>query len=98
MGGNQCEPLRFLLSSYYFLYANVRCGLLHQLLETYILFGKAPDVFQYCIFLFSSQVLILIVFHFIHLDQKYGTDHLQSKKSAGILLLYYCMFMKTQQH
>ncbi|XP_077088615.1 telomerase protein component 1 [Siphateles boraxobius] len=56
MGGNQWEPLRFLLSSYYFLYANVRDGLLHQLLETYILFA-----------------------------QKYGTDHLQSKKSADNL-------------
>ncbi|KAK7159508.1 hypothetical protein R3I94_005751 [Phoxinus phoxinus] len=40
MGGNQWEPLRFMLSSYYFLYANVRYGLLHQLLETYILFAQ----------------------------------------------------------
>ncbi|XP_056092464.1 telomerase protein component 1 [Rhinichthys klamathensis goyatoka] len=56
IGGNQWEPLRFLLSSYYFLYANVRYGLLHQLLETYILFA-----------------------------QKYGTDHLQSKKSTDNL-------------
>ncbi|XP_039510590.1 telomerase protein component 1 [Pimephales promelas] len=56
MVGNQWEPLRFLLSSYYFLYANVRYGLLHQLLETYILFA-----------------------------QKYGTDHLQSKKSTDNL-------------
>ncbi|XP_048050287.1 telomerase protein component 1-like isoform X2 [Megalobrama amblycephala] len=40
MGSNQWEPLCFLLSSYYFLYANVRHGLLHQLLETYILFTK----------------------------------------------------------
>jgi len=56
MGGNQWEPLHFLLSSYYFLYANVRYGLLHQLLETYILFGTEPDVFQYCIFPFLCLV------------------------------------------
>lgn len=99
MGGNQWEPLRFLLSSYYFLYANVRFGLLHQLLETYILFGKLPDVLQCCVFRFFCLVhwFSLIVFHFIHLAQKYGTDHLQSRKSTGILHLYYCMFMKTQQ-
>ncbi|XP_051725958.1 telomerase protein component 1 [Ctenopharyngodon idella] len=40
MGSNQWEPLCFLLSSYYFLYANVRLGLLHQLLETYSLFAQ----------------------------------------------------------
>ncbi len=40
LGSNQWEPLCFLLSSYYFLYANVRHGLIHQLLQTYILFGK----------------------------------------------------------
>ncbi|XP_076831908.1 telomerase protein component 1-like [Brachyhypopomus gauderio] len=36
----QWEALHFLLSSYYFLYANVLHGLLHPLLETYILFEK----------------------------------------------------------
>ncbi|KAK2900722.1 hypothetical protein Q8A67_008837 [Cirrhinus molitorella] len=40
MDSNQWEPLCFLLSNYYFLYANVRHGLIHQLLETYILFGQ----------------------------------------------------------
>ncbi|XP_056599066.1 telomerase protein component 1 isoform X2 [Triplophysa dalaica] len=39
MNCHQWEPLRFLLSSYYFLYANVRHGRLHQLLETYIMFA-----------------------------------------------------------
>ncbi|KAF4117538.1 hypothetical protein G5714_002091 [Onychostoma macrolepis] len=46
MGSNQWEPLCFLLSSYYFLYANVRHGLLHQLLETYILFGQKYETHQ----------------------------------------------------
>ncbi|XP_057189566.1 telomerase protein component 1 [Triplophysa rosa] len=36
---HQWEPLRFLLSSYYFLYANVRHGRVHQLLQTYIMFA-----------------------------------------------------------
>ncbi|KAM7400175.1 hypothetical protein PAMA_004735 [Pampus argenteus] len=36
---DQLEALRFLLSSYYFLYANVRNGLLHHLLETYSLYA-----------------------------------------------------------
>ncbi|XP_073705050.1 telomerase protein component 1 isoform X2 [Garra rufa] len=46
MGSNQWEPLCFLLSSYYFLYANVRHGLIHQLLETYILFGQKYETHQ----------------------------------------------------
>ncbi|RXN37538.1 telomerase component 1 [Labeo rohita] len=46
MGSNQWEPLCFLLSSYYFLYANVRHGLIHQLLETYILFGQKHATHQ----------------------------------------------------
>ncbi|XP_042353328.1 telomerase protein component 1 isoform X2 [Plectropomus leopardus] len=36
----QLEVLQSLLSSYYFLYANVRHGLLHHLLETYILYDN----------------------------------------------------------
>ncbi|XP_047446201.1 telomerase protein component 1 isoform X2 [Mugil cephalus] len=36
----QLEALHSLLSSYYFLYANVRHGLLHQLLETYRLYDN----------------------------------------------------------
>lgn len=36
----QLETLHHLLSSFYFLYANVRRGLLHHLLETYSLFGE----------------------------------------------------------
>lgn len=35
----QWEPLRFLLCSYYFLYANVRHGLLHSLMENYRLYS-----------------------------------------------------------
>ncbi|KAL1280682.1 hypothetical protein QQF64_015282 [Cirrhinus molitorella] len=46
MSSNQWEPLCFLLSSYYFLYANVRHGLIHQLLETYILFGPKYETHQ----------------------------------------------------
>ncbi|KAM9349866.1 telomerase protein component 1 [Symphorus nematophorus] len=44
----QLEALHSLLSSYYFLYANVRHGLLHHLLEAYILYddkqNSAPSV------------------------------------------------------
>lgn len=36
----QLEALHSLLSSYYFLYANVRHGLLHHLLESYSLYGE----------------------------------------------------------
>ncbi|XP_026169954.1 telomerase protein component 1 [Mastacembelus armatus] len=36
----QLEALHSLLSSYYFLYANMRHGLLHHLLETYSLYDK----------------------------------------------------------
>uniref|UniRef100_A0A8C1DJR2 TROVE domain-containing protein n=1 Tax=Cyprinus carpio carpio TaxID=630221 RepID=A0A8C1DJR2_CYPCA len=46
MGSKQWETLCFLLSSYYFLYANVRHGLLHQLLETYILFATKYETHQ----------------------------------------------------
>ncbi|KAM3866164.1 telomerase protein component 1 [Diretmus argenteus] len=40
MGSDQWEALYSLLSSYYFMYANVRHGLLHHLLETYSLYDK----------------------------------------------------------
>lgn len=36
----QTEALHQLLSSYYFLYANVHHGLLHHLLDTYISYGE----------------------------------------------------------
>ncbi|KAI4897737.1 hypothetical protein NFI96_032292, partial [Prochilodus magdalenae] len=36
----QWQPVHFLLSSYYYLFANVRHGLLHPLLETFIQFVK----------------------------------------------------------
>ncbi|KAK1786294.1 hypothetical protein P4O66_017995 [Electrophorus voltai] len=39
----QWEAMHFLLSSYYFLYANVRHGLLHPLLETYLQFEKSKE-------------------------------------------------------
>uniref|UniRef100_UPI0037E81F20 telomerase protein component 1 n=1 Tax=Semicossyphus pulcher TaxID=241346 RepID=UPI0037E81F20 len=39
----QMEALHSLLSSYYFLYAEVRHGLLHQLLETYRLYDNKHD-------------------------------------------------------
>lgn len=32
--------MHFLLCSYYFLYANVRHGLLRSLMENYVLYGK----------------------------------------------------------
>ncbi|XP_049888722.1 telomerase protein component 1 isoform X1 [Epinephelus moara] len=38
----QLEALHSLLSSYYFLYANVRHGFLHHLLETYSLYDNMP--------------------------------------------------------
>ncbi|XP_026229628.1 telomerase protein component 1-like isoform X2 [Anabas testudineus] len=40
----QLETLHSLLSSYYFLFANVRHGLLHHLLETYSLYDKKSEV------------------------------------------------------
>ncbi|XP_030629420.1 telomerase protein component 1 [Chanos chanos] len=40
MNCGQWEAMHFLLSSYYFLYANVRHGLLHHLFETYMSFSK----------------------------------------------------------
>ncbi|XP_049326021.1 telomerase protein component 1-like isoform X1 [Astyanax mexicanus] len=40
----QWEQVHFLLSSYYFLYANVRHGLLHPLLESYTLLLKRDKV------------------------------------------------------
>ncbi|CAK6973113.1 LOW QUALITY PROTEIN: telomerase protein component 1 [Scomber scombrus] len=45
---DQMEALHSLLSSYYFLYANVRHGLLHQLLETYSLYGGTQTSLQDC--------------------------------------------------
>ncbi|KAM7379694.1 hypothetical protein PAMP_005228 [Pampus punctatissimus] len=45
---DQLEVLRSLLSSYYFLYANVRNGLLHHLLETYSLYIGCQDNLQDC--------------------------------------------------
>ncbi|XP_036374733.1 telomerase protein component 1 [Megalops cyprinoides] len=44
MGSGQWEALSFLLSSFHFLYANVRHGLLHHLLETYSLFEKSQNL------------------------------------------------------
>ncbi|TRY98943.1 hypothetical protein DNTS_016997 [Danionella cerebrum] len=46
MSCNQWEPLCFLLSNYYFVYANVRHGLLHQLMETYILFSQKYNTLE----------------------------------------------------
>ncbi|KAL7879378.1 hypothetical protein SRHO_G00016320 [Serrasalmus rhombeus] len=40
----QWGPVRFLLSSYYFLYANVRHGLLRPLLESFALFPDSDDL------------------------------------------------------
>lgn len=42
----QSEALYQLLSSYYFLYANVRNGLLHHLLDTYSSYGE----YTWCVF------------------------------------------------
>ncbi|XP_049322801.1 telomerase protein component 1 [Astyanax mexicanus] len=46
MESSQWQPLLLLLSSYYFLFANVLHGLLHSLLETYILFAKRTEAEQ----------------------------------------------------
>ncbi|KAF3857940.1 hypothetical protein F7725_011141 [Dissostichus mawsoni] len=43
---DQLEALHSLLSNYYFLYANVRHGLMHHLLETYSLYGEHAS--RYC--------------------------------------------------
>ncbi|XP_029930833.1 telomerase protein component 1 [Myripristis murdjan] len=43
MGSDQLEALYSLLSSYYFLYANVRHGLLHHILEIYSLYDKKRE-------------------------------------------------------
>lgn len=40
MKSDQWEALSSLLSNYYFLFANVRHGLLHHLLETYSLYSE----------------------------------------------------------
>ncbi|XP_047676292.1 telomerase protein component 1 isoform X2 [Tachysurus fulvidraco] len=46
---DQWEPMHFLLCSYYFLYANVRHGLLRSLMENYILYEKRIEVDKpYC--------------------------------------------------
>ncbi|KAL7876702.1 hypothetical protein AOLI_G00116650 [Acnodon oligacanthus] len=47
----QWGPVRFLLSSYYFLYANVRHGLLRPLLESFALFRDSNDLQQCADFL-----------------------------------------------
>ncbi|XP_041659793.1 telomerase protein component 1 [Cheilinus undulatus] len=44
----QMEVLQSLLSSYYFLYAQVRHGLLHQLLKTYSLFVGSQESLEDC--------------------------------------------------
>lgn len=44
----QVEALRSLLCSFYFLYANVRHGLMHHLLETYSLYGEGSIIFTAC--------------------------------------------------
>ncbi|XP_051989952.1 telomerase protein component 1 isoform X1 [Xyrauchen texanus] len=44
LSSQQWEPLNFLLSSYYYLYANVRHRRLHELLETYILFATKDQL------------------------------------------------------
>ena len=44
MKGDQCEALGSLLSNYYFLYANVRHGLVHHLLEIYGSYGECVCV------------------------------------------------------
>ncbi|KAL7849289.1 hypothetical protein SRHO_G00209120 [Serrasalmus rhombeus] len=46
MLSGQWQPLHFLLSSYYFLFSNVRHGALHPLLETYIQFEKRIEADQ----------------------------------------------------
>ncbi|XP_026876678.2 telomerase protein component 1 [Electrophorus electricus] len=43
---HQWEPVYFLLSSFNFLYANVRHGLLHALLENYVLLSKTNEIHQ----------------------------------------------------
>ncbi|XP_054623593.1 telomerase protein component 1 isoform X2 [Dunckerocampus dactyliophorus] len=45
---DQQEALRLLLSSYYFLYANVRHHLLHHLLDTYNMLGDLQDAVKDC--------------------------------------------------
>ncbi|KAF5895483.1 telomerase protein component 1-like, partial [Clarias magur] len=40
----QWEPMHFLLCSYYFLYANVRHGLLRSLMENYVLYEKRNEL------------------------------------------------------
>ncbi|MCJ8740420.1 hypothetical protein PDJAM_G00058670 [Pangasius djambal] len=40
----QWEPMHFLLCNYYFLYANVRHGLLCSLMENYVLYEKRDEV------------------------------------------------------
>ncbi|XP_053502261.1 telomerase protein component 1 isoform X2 [Ictalurus furcatus] len=42
----QREPMHFLLCSYYFLYANVRHGLLRSLMENYVLYEKWTEVYK----------------------------------------------------
>ncbi|KAF5895478.1 telomerase protein component 1-like, partial [Clarias magur] len=44
MESGQWEPMRFLLCNYYFLYANVRHGLLHSLMENYVLYDGSDEV------------------------------------------------------
>ncbi|XP_066518169.1 telomerase protein component 1-like [Hoplias malabaricus] len=44
----QLQPVCYLLTNYYFLFANVRHGLLHPLLETYIKFKKAVEAGGQC--------------------------------------------------
>ncbi|XP_026060883.1 telomerase protein component 1-like isoform X3 [Carassius auratus] len=57
MGSKQWDTLCFLLSSYYFLYANVRHGLIHQILETYSLFDNMKD-FEDCLSFLKRHSLL----------------------------------------
>lgn len=85
MSCHQWEPLRFLLSSYYFLYANVRLGLLHQLLETYIMFGKKYFSRFICFSVFTGSHVVYFFFNL--LGNKVATHQLQSTSAAGIQCL-----------
>ncbi|XP_067330368.1 telomerase protein component 1-like isoform X2 [Channa argus] len=56
---DQVEALQSLLSSYYFLYANVRHGLLHHLLDTYSLYAGFQDKLEDCRGFLQHHALLL---------------------------------------
>lgn len=59
MESDQSDALQSLLSSYFFLFANVRHGLLHHLLEIYSSFGHVDGVADDCLsFLKRHSVLL----------------------------------------